>query len=277
MYVSLNSTTISGRVPWPEFAHLAHRVGYGGVDVNLNRAMDEGVDSTRALFKELNLKPSSIGLPLEFRKDEATFQAGLKKLEAPAQFARAIGCPRMLTYIMSSSETPKAELRKTMKERFQACSEVLARSQVRLGLEFLGPLHIRKRFPNEFIWRMDEMLEFAKECGTNIGLLLDSWHWHHAGATPKDILAAGKSRIVHVHLADAPDLPPEKIMDNERLMPGDGVINWNGFFGALQKIGYEDGLSPEIFGKFLKELTPEEAARRALNGSLAVMKKAGVA
>jgi sugar phosphate isomerase/epimerase len=154
---------------------------------------------------------------------------------------------------------------------------VLARSQVRLGLEFLGPLHIRKRFPNEFIWRMDEMLEFAKECGPNIGLLLDSWHWHHAGATPKDILAAGKSRIVHVHLADAPDLPPEKIVDNERLMPGDGVIDWNGFFGALQKIGYEDGLSPEIFGRFLKELTPEEAARRALNGSLAVMKKAGVA
>lgn len=276
MYVSLNSTTISGRAAWPEFAHLAHRVGYGGVDVNLGRAMDEGVDSTRALLKELNLQPSSIGLPLEFRKDDATFQAGLKKLEPAAQFARAIGCPRMVTYIMSSSETPKPELRKTLRERFQACAAVLGRSEVRLGLEFLGPLHIRKRFPHEFIWRMDEMLEFARECGPNVGLLLDSWHWHHAGATPKDILAAGKSRIVHVHLADAPGLPPEKILDNERLMPGDGVIDWNGFFGALKKIGYQDGLSPEIFGKFLKELAPEEAARRALNGSLAVMRKAGV-
>jgi sugar phosphate isomerase/epimerase len=277
MYVSLNSTTISGRAPWPEFAHLAHRVGYGGVDVNLGRALGEGVDSTRALLKELNLKPSSIGLPLEFRKDDATFQAGLTKLEPAAQFARAIGCPRMVTYVMSSSDTPKPELRKTLHERFQACAAVLARSEVRLGLEFLGPLHIRKRLPHEFIWRMDEMLEFAKQCGPNVGLLLDSWHWHHAGATPKDILAAGKSRIVHVHLADAPDLPPEKILDNERLMPGDGVIDWNGFLGALRKIGYEDGLSPEIFGKFLKEMTPEEAARRALNGSLAVMRKAGVA
>jgi sugar phosphate isomerase/epimerase len=252
-------------------------VGYGGVDVNLGRALGEGVDSTRALLKELNLKPSSIGLPLEFRKDDATFQAGLTKLEPAAQFARAIGCPRMVTYVMSSSDTPKAELRQTLHERFQACAAVLARSEVRLGLEFLGPLHIRKRLPHEFIWRMDEMLEFAKQCGPNVGLLLDSWHWHHAGATPKDILAAGKSRIVHVHLADAPDLPPEKILDNERLMPGDGVIDWNGFLGALRKIGYEDGLSPEIFGKFLKEMTPEEAARRALNGSLAVMRKAGVA
>ena len=29
-------------------------------------------------------------------------------------------------------------------------------------------------------------LEFAQECGFNCGLLLDSWHWHHAGATTDD-------------------------------------------------------------------------------------------
>jgi len=276
MYVSLNSATISGRAAWPEFAHLAHRVGYGGVDVNLGKAMDEGVDSTRALLKELKLKPSSMGLPLEFRKDEVTFQTGLKNLEKAAQFARAIGCPRMLTWIMSSSDTPKPELRKIYQDRFQACAQVLGRSEVRLGLEFIGPLHLRKRFPQEFIWRMDEMLEFAKECGPNMGLLLDSWHWHHAGATARDIVAAGKPRIVHVHLADAPNLPPEKILDNERLMPGEGVVDWGGFFGALKQIGYEEGLSPEIFGRGLKQMSAEEAARLALKTSLAVMRKAGV-
>ena len=53
---------------------------------------------------------------------------------------------------------------------------------------------------------MDEMLEFAKECGPNVGLLLDSWHWHHAGATPKDIVGAGRQLqkivmcVVHVRL-----------------------------------------------------------------------------
>lgn len=277
MYVSLNGATISNRAPWPEFAHLAQRVGYGGVDVNLGRAMDEGVDSTRALFKELKLKPASVGLPVEFRKDDAAFQDSLKRLEPAAQFASAIDCPRMVTWIMASSDTPKAELRKIYKDRFQAVSEVLRRSQVRLGLEFLGPLQHRTRSPHEFIWRMDEMLEFARECGPNMGLLLDSWHWHHAGATPADIVAAGKRGIVHVHLADAPKLPPEQIRDNERLLPGEGVVDWNGFFGALKKIGYEDGLSPEIFGRGLKDMSAEEAARLALKGSLEVMRKAGVA
>jgi sugar phosphate isomerase/epimerase len=276
MYLALNSVTISGRVPWPEFAHLAHRVGYGGVDPNTDKAMSEGVDSTRALFKELKLKPSAVDFPVEFRKDDATFQAGLKKLAPVAQFARSIGCPRMITWIMSSWDKPKQEQRKILKDRFTAAAEILARSQVRLGLEFLGPLHIRKMAKYEFIWRMDEMTEFARECGTNVGLLLDVWHWHHAGATPKNIVDAGKDRIVHVHLSDAPKLPPEQIRDDERLIPGEGVIDWKGFFGALKEIGYTDAMSPEIFGRGLKDKTPEEAAKMALDGSLKVMREAGI-
>jgi sugar phosphate isomerase/epimerase len=276
MYVCLNSVTIQSRVKWPELAHLAHRVGYGGVDPNTDRMMSEGVDSTRALFRELKVRPSALDFPVDFRGDDAAFQRDLKKLAPVAQFGRAIGCPRMLTWIMSSTDKPKAEQRKIYKDRFTAAAEILARSQVRLGLEFLGPLHIRKAAKYEFIWRMDEMTEFAKECGPNVGLLLDAWHWHHAGATTKDIVNAGKDRIVHVHLADAPNLPPEQIRDNERLLPGEGIIDWKGFLGALKEIGYKDGMSPEIFGRGLKEKTPEEAAKMALDGSLKVMREAGI-
>src|SRR5574341_336234 len=177
----------------------------------------------------------------------------------------------MATWIMSSSETPKAELRKLYKERFSACSEVLARHKVRLGLEFLGPLHLRKRFPHEFIWRMDEMIDFASECGPGIGILLDSWHWHHAGGTIEEIVAAGKAgRIVHVQVADSQDLPPGKIQDNERLMPGEGVIDLVAFFKAVQEGGYNDGVSPEVFGRGLKDMPPEEGAKLGLKTTLEV-------
>ncbi len=124
---------------------------------------------------------------------------------------------------------------------------------------------------------MPEMLAFARECGPNVGLLLDVWHWHHAGATTDDIIKAGKDGIVHVHFNDAPKLPPDQIRDNERLMPGEGVINLVGFLRALQQIGYQDALSVEVFGSGLKDMTPEEGARRALETSRGVMRKAGVA
>lgn len=277
MYVSLNGSLTGGKPAWPEFARLAARTGFGGVDVNLGAAMKEGADATRALFDELKIKASNAGLPVPFSRDEEAFQTGLKKLDEAAQFAGAIHCPTMLGILPPASATPKAELRKILKDRLTAVAEILQRSKVRLALEFLGPLHFRTGQPHEFIWRMDEALEFAKECGPNIGLLLDVWHWYHAGATTADILAAGSARIFHVHLSDCVKQPPEQVRDNQRVLPGEGVINLTGFLQALQKIGYRDGVSPEPLGRIPKEMAPEEGARLGLEATLAVMRKAGVA
>jgi sugar phosphate isomerase/epimerase len=277
MYISLNATITTGRVPWPEFVRLAARLGFGGAEVNLGRAMEAGVAETKAIFEHLRIKPAAAGFPVEFRKDEQAFRQSMAKLEAQAKFLADIGCHRVATWIAASSDTPKAELRSRYKARFSEAAKVLADHGIRLGLEFLGPLHLRRQHPHEFIWRMDEMTAFAAECGPNVGLLLDAWHWHHAGATVKDILAAGKQRIVHVHISDAKKLPPEEVKDMDRLMPGEGVIDWDGFFGALKKIGYEDAVSPEVFGRGLKDMTPEEAARLALDSARAAMRKAGVA
>jgi sugar phosphate isomerase/epimerase len=253
---------------------LASKVGFPGTDVQQG-AVEAGADATRKLLAELNLKPAVIGLPVDFRKDEEAFQAGLKTLDRTASVAAALRCP-VTTWLLPSSEMPKNETRALYKRRLGACADVLARSHVKLGLEYVSPVHLRKRFAHEFIWRMDEMLEFARECGPNVGVLLDSWHWHHAGATVKDILTAGRESIIHVQAADAPDLPPEKILDNERLMPGEGVIDFAGFFGALRKIGYSGGVSPEVFGRGLKDMPPEQGARLGLETTQAVMRKAGV-
>jgi sugar phosphate isomerase/epimerase len=275
MFLALNSVLLGGRVKWPDFARLAAQIGYPGADIMLTPAMDAGFEATNRLLQDLKIRPAAIDLPVEFRKDDAAFDASMAKLKPAAEFAQQIRCPRMITYIMPSSDTPKSELQALYKQRFTRIAQVLAEHQVRLGLEFLGPLEFRKKFKYEFIWRMNDMLQFASEIGSNVGLLLDSWHWHHAGASTDDIIQAGKQKIVHVHFNDAPNLPPEQIHDNQRLLPGEGVINLVGFLQALQKIGYVDALSVEVFGR-MKDATPEEAARRGLEASLGVFKKAGV-
>ena len=274
MFLALNSVLINGRVKWPDFPALAAKSGFPGVDIMLKPAMAAGAEATNGLLQKLNLRPAAVDFPVEFRKDDATFEAGLEKLDSQARFAAAIGCPRMATYIMASSDTPHDELRALYQKRFSQCAKVLMPHKVRLGLEFLGPLQFRKG-KHEFIWRMNDMLGFAKDCGPNVGLLLDAWHWHHAGATTDDIIHAGRDRIVHVHFDDAPDLPPEQIHDNQRLLPGEGVINLVGFLQALKKIDYRDALSVEVFGRMNAE-TPETAARKGYEASVAVLRKAGI-
>lgn len=277
MLLTLNPVITGGRATWPELAKVAHEAGFPGVEIPIVAAMKDSVAAIKQTLAANGVKPGAIGLPTEIRKDEATFEKDLAGLAQAASYAAAIGCPRMATWIPSSSTLPKPEQRKLMMGRIRKVCDILERSHVRLGLEFLGPLHIRTANPHEFIWKMGEMLEFARECGSNCGLLLDSWHWHHAGATPEDIVKAGRKAIVHVHLADAQDLPPEKVKDNERLLPGEGIVNWKGFFGALKEIGYKDAVSPEVFGRGLKDMPLGEATRITREATSKLMKSLNVA
>jgi sugar phosphate isomerase/epimerase len=276
MYVSLNSS-LTRQMPWPDFVRLASKLGYGGVDVNLNAAKADGVDATRALLKELNLKPAVTNLPVQYAAAEAaTYEEGLKQLEDNAQFADAIGLNRMMVVLSPGSQMPKDERRTFLKDRLAPISEILRPSNIRLGLEFLGPLYFRTKQPHQFIWTLPETLALAKECGPNIGVVLDAWHWYHSGGTTAEIVAAGKSAIVHIHVSDAKPRPAEEVRDNQRFMPGEGEIDLIGFFQALKKIGYEDGISPEPLGRVPPEMSPEDGARLGLETTLAIMKKAGV-
>lgn len=278
MYVSLNGS-LTRQMAWPDFARLASKLGYGGVDVNFTAAKAEGVGATRALLKDLSLAASVCNLPVPYASpDEAEFKQSLAQLDENARFANAIGLNRMMVVLSPGSPTPKEERRAFLKARLTPIAEILARSQVRLGLEFLGPLYFRQnaKSPYPFMWTLPETLAFARECGANLGVVLDAWHWHHSGGTVPEILAAGKSGIVHVHISDAKPAAPEDVRDNQRHMPGEGIIDLVGFLQALKKIGYEDGVSPEPLGRVPADMPAEEGARLGLETTKAVMRKAGI-
>jgi sugar phosphate isomerase/epimerase len=286
MFVSLNGS-LTPKISAVDKIRLAAKVGYGGVDWDFGPAKAAGLEVTKALFSEVNIKPTICNLPmarpLPFGGETPAFQEALKALADDSAFVSGVGCRKMMLVLPATSPTPKDEYRKVVVERLSAVSEVLQKAKLRLGLEFLGPLYMRQgpgrdgqpRTP--FIWTLPETVALAKDCGPNIGVVLDVWHWHHSGGTIQDILAAGGDRIVHVHISDAKPAPPEEVLDNQRVMPGEGSIDLVAFLQALGKVGYADGVSPEPLGRIPPEMSPEEGARLGLETTLAVMKKAGVA
>ena len=285
MYVSLNGSLTPG-VSGADKIRLAAKAGYGGVDWDFGAAKTAGLEATKALFAELKIKPTITNLPmarpLPFAGEPAEFQEGLKLLADDAAFIAGVGCKKMMLVLSATSPTPKDEYRKVVVERLSKVSEVLQKANLRLGLEFLGPLYMRTGAGRDgqprtpFIWTLPETVALAKDCGPNMGAVLDVWHWHHSGGTVQDILAAGGDRIVHVHISDAKPTPPEDVRDNQRVMPGEGSIDLVGFLQALKKVGYADGVSPEPLGRVTKEMSPEEGAKLGLDTTVAVMKKAGV-
>ncbi|HEX7941150.1 MAG TPA: sugar phosphate isomerase/epimerase family protein [Gemmatimonadaceae bacterium] len=296
MFVSLPPWAVARNVGWPEQARLAARVGYKGIDWPFGAVREAGVDATRALLAELDIVPTIVNLPMRdpLGPDDAAFAAQLPRLDEDAAFCREIGCSRF-QFVLSPTTLhgeSKAERRLQVLRRLSMISTVLAKHEMRMGLEFLGPLVFRMRRPGPngappdpaspppvpFVWTLRETLALARAAGPSIGVTLDAWHWYHSGGTVADIRAAEASRIVHVHVSDARPMRAELVRDDMRWLPGEGVIDLVGFFKALKAIGYRGGVAPETIGpRIPADMPPEESARIALEATLRVMRKAGVA
>jgi sugar phosphate isomerase/epimerase len=257
------SLTGGSRIGWPISAAVASAAGYGAMDIVLDEIAGHDPAAVRAVLDDAGITAGPASLPLEFRLDEDSFRRGLEALPALAELAAAIGVKTMFRSIPASSHTPAEQLRPTLVRRVSACATVLHEHGIDFAIEVLGPLQRRREAPHEFIWRLADGARFARACPSNVGLLVDSWHWHHAGGTVRDIVDLG-ANILHVHVADAADIPADEVRDDQRLLPGSGVVNHQGFYGALAAAGYSRFISPEVRG-YRCDSSPVECARAALH------------
>jgi sugar phosphate isomerase/epimerase len=150
---------------------------------------------------------------------------------------------------------------------------------IRFGIEFVAPKTFRKDHKYEFIHRLDQALELCEAIGTsNMGILLDSWHWYTSHGTVEELQSLTDEQIVGVHINDAPEgLAIDEQVDNVRCLPGEtGVIDLRAFLGTLQNTGYSGPVTVEPFSKSVSEMEPEAAARATSEALLKVWRQAGV-
>jgi sugar phosphate isomerase/epimerase len=262
---SLHPVILGQRLSLSQQLAIAAEAGYDGLDVDavsLQALVEkQGLEATRANFAAAGVAPAAWGLPTDWRGEEASFKASLAQLPEQAKVMVELGCPRCFTYLLPSTTGDPAEYRRFLKQRLGAVGEVLADYGVRLGLEWLGPLHLRAR-GTPVIWKMSHTLQLIDDLGLpNLGLLLDVWHWFTAEDTVEKLRALPAERIVHCHFNDAPNKPLAEQIDSQREVPGRGIIPLRAFLQALRDIGYQDFLAVEIFNQGLKSMPPLEAAR----------------
>jgi sugar phosphate isomerase/epimerase len=250
---------------WPQSAAIAAGAGFVVTDLALEEFDGATPGQVQATLAEHGLRPGAVPLPVEFRRDEETFRTGIADLDRRARLAAAVGVRTMYRSLPAAAEQPRNVWEAVLRRRLAECATVLHDHCIALALEILGPLHRRREAPHEFIWRLPDCAAFATSVAPSVGVLVDSWHWHHGGGTAAEI-ADVASLILHAHLADAPDLPPEVIRDQERVLPGDGVADVVAFLAALDAAGYRGPISLEIPGGWHPSPDPTvnaSAARRA--------------
>jgi sugar phosphate isomerase/epimerase len=245
---------------------LAHRHRFESVEPRgeeLAAISAQQLADTLGDLKAKRLVWSATGLPVDFRKDDTTFKAGLEKLPRIAAALQKAGASRIGTWLSPSHDT--LTYRANFKQhatRLREVGRVLKQHGIRLGLEYVGTqlLLVRGRYP--FVHTLAETRELIAEIGTgNVGFVLDTWHWWTAGDTESDLLTLTNNDVVSVDLNDAPKgIPKEQQKDNERELPAaTGVIDVATFLSALVKIGYDGPVRPEPFNKTLNALENEPA------------------
>lgn len=230
------------------FIANASHYGFQAVDLNPLELIEQyGIDGSRELLHRNEVQIGAFSLDVDWRSTEAAFRKGLPSFIETAAAASELGCTRCCTYILPSTDERALTFLMQATRRIRLCSDILSNYNIRLGLEFVGSHHLRTRWEHPFIWRLDDTLEWIDTIYSgNVGLLLDSYHWHTNGLDVGDILKLRAEQIVHVHVNDSYDLPVEDLLDHERLYPGEGVINLSGFLQSLKTIGYTGVVAQEV-------------------------------
>jgi sugar phosphate isomerase/epimerase len=257
-----------------EAIELAARHGFEsvGADGAFLASLSEGeMTELKSFMKTKGIVFGGAGLPVEFRRDDGQFKEGLRGLPKFAGGLQRAGVDRVSTWLMPCHDTlPYLQNFHQHAARLREVAGILREHGVRLGLEYVGPKTSWASRRYTFIHTLGEMKELIAEINTgDVGFLLDSWHWWHAGDTAAELLTLKSSEVIAVDLNDAPaSVPKDQQPDGRRELPcATGVIDVGAFLTSLNAIGYDGPVRAEPFNPAVNKL-PKEAACAAVAASL---------
>lgn len=269
MFASLNPGHVGiHNLTLQESLALAERHGFGGLDAQLaplhEAVSRHGATAVRDLYYQHGLRIGAWNLPfMPYRVSEEEWRVEMGKLPPQLASVHALGARRAAMWILSGSDERAYEENWAFHvARFQPIARLLAEHNLRLGLEFIGPLTSQQKFKHPFIRSLREIIDLGRAIGPNCGVLIDAWHWHAAGGTRDDLKLLTHENLVHVHIDDAPTgIPRDELIDNRRKLPcTTGVIDIDGFMQALASACYDGPVTAEPFDAGVNALPPTEAA-----------------
>ncbi|HZP56325.1 MAG TPA: sugar phosphate isomerase/epimerase [Dehalococcoidia bacterium] len=272
MRLALNGATIM-RSPLEQDVALAAACGFSALEVwagKLHPYLErESVAALAARLREAGVASWSINSieDITFR-DAAGRRALLADLGRLVEIARAIAAPAIVVVPGRRDAAPAR--REVVRESVGVLREMAdIAGDVALAFEFLGK-------PGCVVPTLDLAIEIVNEADRpNVGMVLDTFHFHAGGSDLRDIAALPMDRLLVVHLNGCDDVPPHALTDAHRRYPGEGPIPVGAILSALRAGGYDGVASVEIFRPEYWERDPHEVARTAYKRAADVLSAAG--
>ncbi len=234
--IYLNGATLM-TTPTQRVLEIARDTGYAGIEARAERLLKDAaeVHATAAIVRPTDVLTLN-GVALTVRADGRMDRRLLEEdLRPRLQICKDLGSPYLL-------ETRRAV--PATRDALELARERADKMGIRIAFEFLGFGDCPINTPAIAAETVDGI--------EAIDLVLDSCHWHASGSQPLDSYPVG--RLALVHLNDAPDKPPREIEDEDRVLPGEGVIRLGDLIRDLKTRGYAGPWSLETFNpRYWKE------------------------
>jgi 2-keto-myo-inositol isomerase len=251
--IYLNGATIM-TTPTPRSLEIARETGYAGIEARTERLLDDAAEvrATAELVRPrevFTLNGVALTVQANGRMNRRLIEDDLKPR---LQICRDLGAPYLLAI---PPRAPGLETRRAIpgtRDALELARDRADRMGIRIAFEFLGFGDCPINTPAIAAETVDGI--------DSVDLVLDSCHWHASGGQPLDGYPV--DRLALVHLNDAPAKPPREIEDEDRLLPGDGVIKLAELIRELTNAGYAGPWSLETFNPAYWKEEPEAVARR---------------
>lgn len=254
MYPSLMADLIGIDVTPDQSVRIASENDFVGVDLRLTQDLDwlhrYSADRMVDHMREHHVQPGYASvLTRTLSAPEGEWGHMLVRLPRIARMAQRLGytCAGVVV-LPYDDRLDFAANRKRHLDRLSQVAPVLADHGIRLGLEYVSPITRRADATFEFIHDMKAMRELIEDAGhANIGLMLDSFHWHCADESGADLAQLSADDVVVVHVNDAPqEVPTHQLDIRGRMLPGEtGVIDLDTFLRTIARIGYTGPVTAE--------------------------------
>lgn len=230
---------VSGRQN--EVIELALTYGFHGIDVDMNdmvgRAMEISPDFACQYLNaaEKSLQVGTFEVPIDFRETEEKYRPMLNRLPVLGELCERLNAKRAYINVPASGNMPFQENFERYRSRITEVAAELAKFGVSIGLAFNGTTEAQNRYEHKFITKAEELVTLIKTIGAdNVGLMLDTWHWHAGGGALDQLGEIPAGKLVSVRFADFPldkDTAALTIKDRLLLKAEDGtftvqVLRW---------------------------------------------------
>lgn len=265
MYACWNPRAVGLSMTAEDAIDLAAEADFEGVDLLVRDVVESGSDigALRRRMDDLGLRGGGWTLPMNWKNDEDTFKADLRRLPKYAEAAQRLGLLRTGTWVRFESEPvtsvvlESGELRRreglycTVWQSFRLgrMANVLAAHGSRLGLEIIGSQSERTGLGVPLISTYGKLMDHfggLRDTHANIGVLADAYHLYASGESVDAALAWGAGAVTWAHVAD-PAVPDRSTMrDVDRLLPGESAVGLSrALLAALAAGGYDGPVTAE--------------------------------